>query len=279
MATLTVLSLAWRLFDVWSNLEFIGQKAGVLWQILHFLFATQTGANIIVLSFVVLFVGSLLFQVERVRALPPANDPQPLPEVREVSAIPAATQPVLPPAPEPVAEPEIDLVHFAFDAVCKDVIGWYVRAGKGSDGPPLEAAIAEFRFRPDGDASRFVDVQADILYKYGEGNQTRVSSAIWLGKELPKVRLLQGETASLFLTGAYELDGKFTTYESTSHEIERIERILWADTVRVCVRLTTEYMNTLRDGKAWYFKLTTPPDVFQNCTIEKITRKEFEAGA
>ncbi len=60
-----MLSIIWRAFGAWSNLEFIGQKSGVLWDVTHFVFATQTGANILMIVCVLLLVGSLLFRLER----------------------------------------------------------------------------------------------------------------------------------------------------------------------------------------------------------------------
>jgi hypothetical protein len=62
---LTVGALIWRVFEAWSNLEFIGQKSGLLWDVTRFLFATQTGANVLLVIFFLLFVLSLLYQLER----------------------------------------------------------------------------------------------------------------------------------------------------------------------------------------------------------------------
>ncbi len=71
---LTVLAIVWRVFEVWSNIEFIGQKSGLLWDITRFVVATQTGANILLVVFFALFVLSLLFKIDRAPATEEATE-------------------------------------------------------------------------------------------------------------------------------------------------------------------------------------------------------------
>jgi hypothetical protein len=94
-AVFTIASIAWRVFDAWSNLEFIGQKAGLFWRVLHFLFASQAGANTLVVIFVALLVGSLLYQFERRPSLE-SREPQtpalPTPLADPVPTLPKASE-------------------------------------------------------------------------------------------------------------------------------------------------------------------------------------------
>lgn len=93
LGILAVGGYVWWIFDVWSNLEFIGQKSGLIWNVAHFLFATQMGAKIISAAFFILFVGSLLYQFER--AKPPALvDSLPLRVLPDSPAPPSLTSSV-----------------------------------------------------------------------------------------------------------------------------------------------------------------------------------------
>src|SRR5688572_19387963 len=91
LGILAAASYVWWIFDVWSNLEFIGQKSGLIWRIVYFLFATQTGAKIISAVFFALFVGSLLFQFEHTKPMEISDSPKPV--LAEPSSLPLLAAP------------------------------------------------------------------------------------------------------------------------------------------------------------------------------------------
>src|SRR5262249_47731468 len=85
LGILAILGYVWKAVNAWSNLEFISQKSGLFWKVVHFLFATPAGANVISITFVALFVFSLLFQIERVQPKLPAGSSSALPALPAVS--------------------------------------------------------------------------------------------------------------------------------------------------------------------------------------------------
>lgn len=188
VAALTVLSVAWKVFDAWSNLEFIGQKAGLIWRILYLLFATQTGANVLVVSFVFLLVSSLLFQIERVKLNTlPAESPAPalsdtsVPiesaeiEPAQIEASPAASSTAdLLPLIRPLfftAGPGIQIKHTAcgieetlVHSGTIAVADVYERSyGKKEDYTASHVAYVKF-CRDDDSGHSYVDVRAQVEF-------------------------------------------------------------------------------------------------------------------
>jgi hypothetical protein len=135
-AIFTVASIAWRVFDAWSNLEFIGQKAGLFWRILHFLFATQAGANTLVIIFVTLLVSSLLFQFERRPSLPDHSESSP-------PAISVAPAPQLVAPDTSKQEPKPDLALLRTETVVPDS-----PSSESSGSAPELASLMSALFQP-----------------------------------------------------------------------------------------------------------------------------------
>jgi hypothetical protein len=73
----------YNLFGFWSNLEFIGQKSGVVWKGLYLLFGTQTGSRVLVALAFGWFLFTLLFEVRRdpdakeLHKIEPVKEPDP----------------------------------------------------------------------------------------------------------------------------------------------------------------------------------------------------------
>jgi hypothetical protein len=168
-----------------------------------------------------------------------------------------------------LSPPVLELMHFALDDVAQDEAGCYFRASKDFVG---KAAILDFSLKPISGAVPWTEVQPQIRFKDADNNITRVSEAIWLGQDTPKVPFRYGTTRSLIVASrAPKRD--FRTYERDSHESRPLERKLNGDVIRVEVRLIGEYMDDPKADILWYFKLIKG----EATDIVLSTRDEFEA--
>jgi hypothetical protein len=265
LGILAFLGYIWRGVDVWSNLDFINQKSGLFWEAVHFLFATQTGANVISIVFFALFIGSLLFQFER--PSPTLLDsPQP-PALSEPADSSLIASPVAQQIEKPnlvFKERERGFVHSKYGGVLEE--------GRNED---------QYNFDPDNVGlllpveNEFSDqfktipvsaITAQLLYK-GTVNSFRVNRGAWLGggnrtwfrvndiERLILVVVVPGRAANDALVVALH---KEYQQDSFNH-FEKLVRILDEDYYRIQVKLISEKLGTVYAETELDLEITRDP--------------------
>ncbi|HET8670645.1 MAG TPA: hypothetical protein VFM05_08495 [Candidatus Saccharimonadales bacterium] len=242
----TILGFVWDGFDIWSNLEFIGQKSGVIWNAVYFLFATDVGAKIILVLFVSLFVGSLLFQFERRPELPPPNEPPPL-ELTE----PSRSGPELIEAPkEPEAEERPNLVFKEVQYPYAHVAYGMLAEGEDSGSKQQLVAVTvriENEFTDEFKAVPVSGITAQILYQPNSAGSLQFNRGAWL-HHANRVGFQVNDSKELIIAFFLEGDAEFVAalikeYQDINEpSMKGLARSLTEDYYRVRVRLISEVL-------------------------------------
>jgi hypothetical protein len=157
------ITFAWKLIDLWSNVDFLSQKSGVLWDIMRFLFFSSKGTSLLAIFSFGAFLIVLLFQRSQ------------LPEV----AAPAESLDTLADEYPPEPQPEIDFIEGKVIDVWLEEENGELRGSMYENDEPLKAAVAEFRRQPDKTELGFIDVRASLKFWPDNGNKIIVNDACW----------------------------------------------------------------------------------------------------
>ena len=226
----------WWIFDVWSNLEFIGQKSGLIWQVVYFLFATPMGAKIISAVFFTLFVGSLLFQFERTK--PPELPESPVPPLLASTVPQEKTE-----KPNLVfRQPERVHVHSKYLGVLEE--------GRNTDQDNFDADTVAVVLPVENEFSHWFKtapvphVTAHLSYIFHSGEPLRVNRGAWLndGNRISfRVNDIHRLIVALIIPGSDPLVVAIRKeYQDTFNHLEHMVQILDEDNATVRIKLISE---------------------------------------
>jgi len=281
LAILTIATVAWRVIDVWSNLEFLGEKAGLFWRVLHFFIATQAGANTLVIVFVALLVGSLLFQFERARP-PEISDSQP-PAILDSSAPLALT-----PVPQENTEkpnlvfkkPEHVFVHSKYLGVLQE--------GRNEDqyhfDPDMVGVVlpVENEFSDEFKVIPVSGVTAQLFYGRRGIDSFRVNRAAWLGGG-NWTRFRVNDVQRLIVAVVVPGKGKesplvvalYKEYEDSFNHLEKLVRILDEEYYRLRVKLISEELGIVYADKEFDLEITQDPVAVELVPLVRLSTYEI----
>lgn len=247
--SLTLISLVWKAFEAWSNIEFIKGKSGLLWGVVRFLFFSSTGANIVLVIFAALFIFVLLFDFGTSKK----------PSRRFASTPAEAAEEEFRSAPK--ARPTIEFMQSKTPNVWVDEDGQI--CGPPEDNSlPIAAVTAEFRRNPDDAEIGFIDIRASIKFCSKQQDKILVNDALWDGR-------CQGSQYCTFEIGdsaaviiALFDDDRAITYEGRHVHDELIPdgQPLTQDSYDVDVELIGTKVNKVLVHETFSFTLTLRPE-------------------
>jgi hypothetical protein len=192
---ITFLLFAWKVIDMWSNVDFLTEKSGLHWDIAKFLFFSSRGTNILLILSFAVFLLLLLFQ-------------------RKSTEVPASTLVSAPMTVE--AKPGLPIIEFVRGRVI-DV--WLeeesaeLRGPMYQDDEPFKALVAEFRRQPDDAQLGFIDIRASLRFLSDKGENQIVNDACWNVRDGSQFATFEiGDTVQLIV--ALFHNDKGATYES-----------------------------------------------------------------